>query len=87
MEQVTGANGQTLDCYVINSEVYGTNTRDYYYFYPVNDKDYLVVNVNVWADGEGEEVKADITAIADELVMIRSLIYRNSRRKEFREHR
>lgn len=68
MEQVTGANGQTLDCYVINSEVYGTNTRDYYYFYPVNDKDYLVVNVNVWADGEGEEVKADITAIADELV-------------------
>lgn len=68
MEQVTGANGQTLDCYVINSEVYGTNIRDYYYFYPVNDKDYLVVNVNVWADGEGEEVKADITAIADELV-------------------
>ena len=68
MEQVTGANGQTLDCYVINSEVYGTNTRDYYYFYPVNDKDYLVVNVNVWADGEGKEVKADITAIADELV-------------------
>ncbi len=68
MEQVTGADGKTMDCYVIDSDIYDIKVRDYYYFYPINDKDYIVVNVNVWANGKDQEVDADITAIAKELV-------------------
>ena len=68
MEQVTGTDGKTMDCYVIDSDIYDIKVRDYYYFYPINDKDYIVVNVNVWANGKDQEVDADITAIANELV-------------------
>lgn len=68
MEQVTGSDGKTMDCYVVNSEIYNMKVVDYYYFYPLNDNDYIIANVNIWAEAEGEEVEADMTAVADELV-------------------
>lgn len=68
MEQVTGSDGKTMDCYVVNSEIYNMKVVDYYYFYPLNDNDYIIANVNIWAEAEGEEVDADMTAVADELV-------------------
>jgi hypothetical protein len=52
MESVALADGTEVDCFVIKSVLYDSNITDAYFFYPLSDTDFLVVNAEVWDETE-----------------------------------
>jgi hypothetical protein len=55
-ETVELQDGSAIDCYVIKSVLYESNVTDMYFFYPLQDNDYLVVDVEVWDDADVKEM-------------------------------
>jgi hypothetical protein len=60
IENVELADGSKVDCLVIKSVIYSSDITDMYFFYPLQDNDYLVANVEVWDEDVNLE---DIAAL------------------------
>lgn len=62
MQTAVLSDGKEIDCFVVSVLLYNSDITDMFFFYPLEDNDYVICNVEAW------EADADIQTAVEEIV-------------------